>query len=342
MAPSEIDSLREAWRALVGVGQGAGTGEGWRTIPVTVRARCSLSAARRMPGGEEAILVGFRSIGSVPDVKLPQGQGFEVLRLHSDPTGGNHLVVALARRPDGSTDLFGMMAEDMVGWLDHWAAAGEETVLQRFLARIRAWQDFMNRHREYVLSAEKELGLFGELVLLESLIEVGMRPRDVLDAWRGPVDGVQDFVIGDGAIEVKTTLTVGGFPATVSSLEQLDDGLRKPLFVAATRLALHSSGMTLPQMADVIKDRLKGDRELLETFDVSLMHAGLLASAFSRYTRRFHHTSTAILCVQDDFPRLTRANVHEQVRSARYVIDLEQADAKEVDLDTALDAMGAT
>ena len=295
-----------------------------------------------MPGGEEAVLVGFLGARSLPDSKLPQGHGFEVLRLERDPTGADHLVVALARRPGGSAELFAMMAEDLVGLLDRWAGAREDIVLLRFLARIRAWQDFMNRHRESALSAKNEQGLFGELVLLERMLEAGLPPRDVLDAWQGPVDGLQDFILGSGGIEVKTTLSTGGFPATVSSLEQLDDGLRKPLFVAAIRLALHSSGITLPEMVDIIRGRLYGNREVLETFDIRLMQAGLLGSTFSRYTRRFLHTSSAMLCVQGDFPRLMRANVHPVVRKARYEIDLDLANAKEVNLEQALELMGVT
>ena len=338
MAQNDMEGLRAAWRALAGARQG----EGWQTIPVTVRAPCSLSAARRMPGGEEAMLVGFRGVRSLPDSRLPQGRGFEVLRLESDPTGADHIVVALARRPGGSPELFAMMAEDLVSLIDVWAASQEDTVLRRFLARIRAWQDFMNRHRESVLSAENEQGLFGELVLLERMVEAGLPPRDILDAWQGPVDGLQDFILGSGGIEVKTTLSANGFPATVSSLEQLDDNLRQPLFVAATRLALHSSGMTLPEMADVIRGSLDGNREVIETFDIRLMQAGLLGSALGRYTRRFLHVSSAILCVEGNFPRLTRANVHSVVRKARYEIDLDLAGAEEVDLERALELMGVT
>ena len=333
-----MEGLRAAWRALAG----ARRGEGWQTIPVTVGAPCSLSAARRMPGGEEAVLVGFRGARSLPNSRLPQGHGFEVLKLDDDPTGADQLVVALARRPSGSPELFAMMAEDLVGLVDTWAAVQEDTVLRRFLARIRAWQDFMNRHRESVLSAENEQGLFGELVLLERMIEAGLPARDVLDAWQGPVDGLQDFILGSGGIEVKTTLSVRGFPATVSSLEQLDDNIRQPLFVAATRLALHSSGMTLPEMVDVVRGSLDCNREVTETFDIRLMQAGLLGSTLSRYTRRYLHASSTILCVQGDFPRLTRANVHPAVRKTRYEIDLDLANAEEVDLERAFELMGVT
>lgn len=215
-------------------------------------------------------------------------------------------------------------------------------MVRHFLARVRAWQDFMNRHRESVLSAENEQRLFGELVLLECMIEAGLPPRDVLDAWQGPVDRLQDFILGNGGIKVKRTLSVGEFPATMSSLEQLDDNLRQPLFVAAAKLVLHSSGMTLPEITDVIRRSLDGNREVIETFDIRLMQAGLLGSTLGRYTRRFLHESSDILCVQGDFPRLTRANVHSVVKKARYKISLDLAGAEEVELGRALELMGVT
>ena len=234
-----------------------------------------------------------------------------------------------------------MMAEDLVGLLDEWAAARESMVLRQFLARISAWQEFMGRHRDHVLSEENELGLIGELVLVGKLIEAGLPARDVLNAWEGPADGVQDFVLGSGAIEVKTTLAAGTFPATVSSLEQLDDGIRKPLFVAAVRLALHSGGQTLPQVVEDIRARLATNREALETLEIRLMQAGLLHASLRRYKRRFHRVSESLLPVQGDFPRLVRANVHPLVRRARYEIDLEFTSSGPIDLKEALKLMGA-
>ena len=335
--PSDLEGLRAAWRAL----GGGRDGDGWRTIPVSVCAPCTLFAGRRMPGGEEAVLVGFRSIATVPDVHLPEGQGFEVLRLKADPTGADHLVLALARRPGASLEFFGMMADDLVGFLDGCTTEAEEGVLRRFLARIRAWQDFMDRRKEGVLSEEAEQGLFGELVMLERMIESGMPAGGVLDAWQGPVDGVQDFMLGTGAIEVKTTLSVGRFPSTISSLEQLDENLRQPLFVAAVRLALDPSGTTLPAMADIIRGKLHDNLAALELFDVRLIQAGLLPTATARYMRRFLHASSAILAVQGDFPRLTRANVHPAIRKARYEIDIDMTGAAEVGLKHALEMLGA-
>ena len=336
-APADMKDLRAAWRALAGGREG----DGWKTIPVATAAPCVLLAGRHQPGDEEALLVGFQRIAAVADAQLPQGHGFEVSKLAADPTGGERFWVALARRPGGSLELFAMMAEDVLRLLEDGVLRDEASLLQRFLSRIRAWQDFMDRHREGVLSAEVELGLFGELVLLDLMILAGMPERHVVDAWQGPLDGLQDFMPGCGGIEVKATLSAGGFPATISSLEQLDDSLRQPLFLAAVRLTLDPSGMTLPAKADAIRERLSGNQAALDLFDFRLMQAGFLRTASDRYTRRFLHFSTTVIPVREGFPRLTRAHVHAAIRKARYEIDLDLAGASDMGLDRALELLGA-
>lgn len=335
-AQTDMNDLRSAWRAL----SGTGGSEGWKTISVATAAPCMLLAGRRLPGDEEALLVGFRNIRTPPDSQLPQGHGFEVSRLSADPTGGDRLWLALARRPGGSPELFAMMAEDLLRLIEENNAQDEEQLLHRFLSRIRAWQDFMDRHREGVLSSEAELGLFGELVVIEGMIAADMPERHVIESWQGPLDGLQDFMPGSGGIEVKATLSAGGFPATISSLEQLDDSLRQPLFLAAVRLALDPSGMTLPAKAEEIRKRLSGNQAALDLFDVRLMQAGLLRTMVERYTRRFLPVSTVVLPVQDTFPRLTRAHVHPAIRKARYELDLDLAGASDIGLAHALELLG--
>lgn len=98
--------------------------------------------------------------------------------------------------------------------------------------------------------------------------------------------------------------------------------------------------MTLAELVDTVRESIDGNREVPETFDIRLMQAGLLGSTHRRYTRRYLHASSTILSVQGEFPRLTRANVHPALRKARYEIDLDLANAEEVDLERALELMG--
>lgn len=336
-ASGDMAGLRAAWRALAGGRER----EGWKTIPINVDAPCMLLAGRRLPSDEEAVLVGFQSIKTIPDRLLPQGHGFQVSRLPSDPTGGDRLWIALTRRMTGSLELFTMMAEDLVSLVDKSEALDEDGLLHRLLSRIRAWQDFMDRYRDAVLSPEAELGLFGELVLMDCMIQAGMPARNVIESWQGPLDGLQDFMLGNGGIEVKTTLSASGFPATVSSLEQFDSSLREPLFLAAVRVCLDSTGMTLPAMAETLKHRLQGDQAALDTFERRLVQAGLVGTAAEHYSRRFSPVSIAVLPILNDFPRLTRAHVHPAIRKARYEIDVDLIGVADVSLSGALELLGA-
>jgi hypothetical protein len=81
------------------------------------------------------------------------------------------------------------------------------------------------------LSPESEIGLVGELTLLRVIIDAGVPPVTAIESWVGPFDGVQDFNLGTGSLEVKATLSMTGFPAKIGSLEQLDDFVRQPLFL---------------------------------------------------------------------------------------------------------------
>jgi hypothetical protein len=157
-----------------------------------MNGNCRLLAGRYFPGNEEAILVGFSSVNVPPDRNLPQGHGFRVNRLERDIIGDGHIWVSLARLAAGSLDMFALMAEDIVNFLNSRAEESEDSIFHAFLGRIRAWQNFMDREGMGVLSAEAETGLFGELVILDKLISSGMSLMDAVNAWQGPVDGIQD------------------------------------------------------------------------------------------------------------------------------------------------------
>jgi len=335
-ARTDMKSVSAAWHALAN----GNDGEGWRIISIGASAPCELFAGRHLPHGEEALLIGFRSDNKISDLSLPQGHGFEVSALPSDPTGVDRTCLVLTRREGASLELFTTMTEDLIRLIESSTSENGNRLLQRFLARIGAWQDFMERHKGGVLSPEAEVGLFGELVVLGQLLDEGIPARLAVNAWQGPANSLQDFIFGSGAIEVKTTLSATAFPATVGSLEQLDETQRHPLFVAAVRLVVDASGKTLPSMADSIRDRLRGELAALDLLETSLIHAGLSELFAERYVRRLMHVSTTILSVAGRFPRLTPCNVNPAIRKARYELDLSSVEDEGIGLTSALRQLG--
>lgn len=334
---SEREELQAAWRALAGPPES----EGWRTIPIARRSPCKVFAGRHFPGNEEAVLVGFAPTRLPPPNLLPQGRGFLVSR-EEVPGQQGHVWVALRRQQAGRLDLFAMMALDVLGTLEQLCDASNERLVEIFISRIAAWQEFMRRDSDGVLSAEAEVGLAGELELLNGLLDANLPAPVALQAWQGPLDGLHDFTFGTGAIEVKTTLSPAGFPARISSLDQLDDTIASPLFLAGVRLALDSQGNSLPDAVNALRSRLAEDPATLVTLNTRLLHAGYLDDVADRYTRRFTPAGTRFLLVSDGFPRLTRANTPAEIRTARYELDLDLISGISDQMDDVLAQLGLT
>lgn len=333
---TDKDALTAAWRALAGDKDS----DGWNTIHLTSGAPCPVLAGRHFPGNEEAILVGFRSTAIPTSEHLPQGKGFSVTKVEARLVDETHAWVSLARQSSASQEIFLMMADDVISTLDMRSQASEPELLSIFLGRIRAWQSFMQRDTDTVLGPAAEVGLIGELELIRALIEIQVPASIVLEAWRGPDDGLHDFVFGTGAIEVKTTLTVGEFPAIIGCLNQLDATLVRPLFLAGIRLRLCDSGATLPNKVASLRNMLTSEEVALGAFNNLLIRAGYLDSMCTRYLRHFEAFSTKMLTIDERFPKLTHSNVSSEIRDARYTIDLDMIDDSGLSLQAALQQLG--
>jgi hypothetical protein len=333
--PSNAPDVRAAWRALQA--EAGQSRPGWRTISLVTADLWRMMGGVRFPGGEEAILVGFRTASAVRNEDLPRGAGFLVERAPALEQTGAHAWFALTRASQASFDLFTAMVEDVSRLLLRNASQSEARLFSLFLGRIRAWQSFMSKPPRGVLGPEAELGLVGELVVLESLLDAGLSADAAVEAWQGPLDGLQDFAFDAGAIEVKASLAATGFPARISSLEQLDDHLVRPIFLAAVRAVLQNAGETLPGRIARIRERLGPARA---RFDMRLLHAGYDDAFEDGYTRRFSVPDLRLLRVGDDVPRLTRTETPAAVRSAEYELDLDLIATGRVSLAEALGMLG--
>lgn len=331
-----INEFVAAWGALSG---SKGEEGGWLGIPVASVGTCEIMAARRCPGNEESLLARFPTARLGSSERLPEGRGFEVVR--ANPRDDGKTWIALSRKESGSPELFSEMVSDVAGAMDASVAEGEDAVLRTMLRRVRMWQQFMSRG-PVPLSPEAELGLVGELAFMVTLVNSGVCAQEVLRGWVGPDDAPQDFLLGDGAVEVKATMSSSGFPAKIGSLEQLDDSVASPLFLAAIRFASADGGFTLPEMVADTEELLRGEPGAINFLKDRLMVAGYSEIHSGHYTRRFEPKESKIFTVSEGFPRLTTGTVPVGVTRALYEINLDHAGEFLSDLDAALNLLGVT
>ncbi|WP_312602648.1 PD-(D/E)XK motif protein [Pseudomonas luteola] len=322
-----------AWEAL----SGSDAAGGWRGIPVTPAGSCELLAARRFPGNEEALLACFPSARLASAERLPEGKGFEIVR--ADPKGDGKTWIALSRKESGNPELFAEMVSDVAGAMDAEAHNGEEQVLKSMLRRVRMWQNFMSRGTQ-PLGPEAELGLAGELTFIACLLQAGVSAETILEGWVGPEDAPKDFVLGHGAIEIKTTLSTAGFPVKIGSLEQLDDATISPLFLGAVRFSLGSDGSTLPEIILDIERQLVGIPAAAALMKEKLLAAGYVDSHAPAYLRTFEFKEARVYAVTEGFPRLTTGQVPDGVFRATYEINLDHAKDYLSNLPSALQNLG--
>lgn len=328
-----IEDFELAWNSL----RDSADASGWRSISIATVGTCFLRAGLSFPEKNEALLASFSSSAIPIGEKLPDGQGFAVSRV--EPCEDGLTWLALTRSSYGSLELFAAMVADVSNTMEIESGVDETRLLKVFLGRIRAWQEFMRKGAQ-ALSPESEIGLVGELTVLRVVIDAGVSPATAIESWVGPLDGVQDFELGTGSLEVKTTLSATGFTAKIGSLEQLDDSLRQPLFLVGARLRQSETGQRLPELVAEMHDVIAGEAEAVRLLSERLIAAGYFDAHADRYSRRLSLHDIRIIEVTEFFPRLTPGNLPLGITKATYEIDLDKAPGSSISAADAMKKLG--
>ncbi|EJN39831.1 hypothetical protein PMI38_00678 [Pseudomonas sp. GM84] len=329
------NGVLKTWKAL----HGELKTPGWRSIDLFQAGTCLIKLARHSPSGHEAVLIGFANTKLAPTPLLPKGQGFRMERATLGETSGARQWLAIVKQPSGCIDLFAAVVADITALMAANGDCSEDLLHQRLMGRVRGWQEFMRKGQEG-LSKEAEQGLIGELCFLNHLIESGMLTYSVVDGWKGPADGLHDFVVGMGSIEVKSTIGKEGFAVRIASLDQLDDSRSSPLYLAGVRLEISDRGRTLTRYVTDIRSTLEPDPAALALFEKALHDAGYLDMHSENYSRKFLPTELRILLVDSDFPRLIPFNTPPAICWAQYEIDLSLIATDTLALPEVLEKLG--
>jgi hypothetical protein len=153
------------------------------------------------------------------------------------------------------------------------------------------------------LSGDREVGMIGELIVLDHLAAVLGITR-AIEAWRGPDRAEHDFDLGDGDLEVKTTLSEKRVH-WIGSLGQLEPMPGRRLWLLSVQLTDGpKTALTLTQRIERLRASCANADS--ETFDDKLYRAGWRDSYAATVRRRFQLRSLPLLLPVDmHFPALT-------------------------------------
>ncbi len=170
------------------------------------------------------------------------------------------------------------------------------------------------------LTAEKEIGLFGELMVLEYLIgKIGAGPA--IGSWQGPMSEEHDFVFGDVHLEVKTTSSEER-RHMMHGFTQLVPLRGVPLSLISIQLTRGSNvdGQTLGQLVSRVRAKSDGYRSKL---DVGLEAWGWDDADVELYNTFWtKRNEPRAFDVDERFPALTAARLAPAIPNFNVVSDL--------------------
>jgi hypothetical protein len=174
------------------------------------------------------------------------------------------------------------------------------------------------------MSIEAEVGLVGELLLLDALaVELG---DDALTAWRGALSEEHDFGLVDADVEVKTTMGERR-RHWIGSLTQLRRSPQRPLVLVSLQITRGGQvGVTLAELVD----RLRSAFTQVDQLNAKLVQAGWDDEAGDLFVDRWAlRTPPATFDVAGQFPAITPADIAAMpidasgIAEVHYRIDLD-------------------
>lgn len=175
---------------------------------------------------------------------------------------------------------------------------------------IETYQDLLSGRER--LGEEQTIGLLGELLVLEHLIE-NAGEEVAMTSWVGPGSAEHDFALPDADVEVKTTLSERR-SHIIGTETQLDANPHRPLWLVSiqfTRAGTARQGLTLAEAVGRIRARLHATGD---DYAARLRSQGWRDGDAELYRERYsYRTRPAAYLVDDTFPALTRARVDAAV-----------------------------
>ena len=195
--------------------------------------------------------------------------------------------------------------------------------IQAMLNELRSFLMLFARKKNLFPSKEVQRGVLGELKVMSDLNEAGYRYSDLLNAWKGPHGGHQDFVFEHSgkAIEVKSALALEA-KVRISNEQQLDSMGFSNLFLAVVRVKEAPLGIGLSEMVDAMQSEMnEPEKEMLEKLLEKLELPKWLREILPAYYLMVQPDSPLYFVINDDSPVLRRSHLKDAISKVAYDLD---------------------
>jgi uncharacterized protein YbaR (Trm112 family) len=232
-----------------------------------------------------------------------------------------------------------MFVEDIV--VKICAMSDSESALIAINQRVGYWRRLFSKATGEILSAEKQRGLYGELVFLRSSLQNTFDKAEVLQSWRGTESANQDFARNRNAVEIKTS-KANNTSLHISNEQQLDFKSWDNLYIGLISVTeTTGSSNSLCGIIEEIKNLLKQDTVLCQEFETKLKQAGVNSDMIEEYNEKGYSVNKRrYYRIQEGFPLIIKEDLrHDAIYNVKYQIEISNCDSYEVSESDVLDKL---
>jgi len=239
-----------------------------------------------------------------------------------DPDNSDFLLLNLVLVEGQFKDIFDTLVSDVLESVIN--ESDINVILKNYSNRLIKWQSLFERFIQPGLTGEEQRGLFGELYMLDKMLERMPDKSASLFTWTGATGQPQDFQGLGWAVEVKTCLSGNHHKIQINGERQLD--IRAIDFLAIHQIIIeksNSEGSSLNAKVDNIVERLKDEFSLLTRFRSLLAEAGYFDHQRDLYEEpQYVVRQENIFVVKEEFPRIQPDEIRNGVDGLRYRISV--------------------
>ena len=294
--------------------------EKWNAIDYHFGGSLQLSVPHALEWHVRYVTENQKSLVIVSDVPVDKIVSSQSIEAACNRRRDGKYAVSFTLVNRSQEDVFIAMSSNIIEYSEN-----EKThngALSKVLRRYSQWLKLLDHKRSTTLGENAQKGLIAELLFLKETIENGRNPADALAGWVGPDGADQDFVYEDGRHEIKAT-GVASTSVSISSIEQLDADVPGALVVyRVDKCAPNKNGSVT--LNSVVKDVLvvmRNSPACADEFTLKLASAGYIQmDEYDNCT--FFISSIQRYEINDDFPKLSRRSIPQEITAAEYRIDL--------------------
>jgi len=257
----------------------------------------------------------------IPGETVKLSNGFQIsMQTLMDPKSKEDLpFIELSNVGNIDVILFGAFLDELLKSIEE----GKGVLLEEIKNLLEKWKNMLSLDTEKVMSLSSVIGLFGELLLLDYL--VNGKKIATLDNWVGPNGNRHDFEFLQHSIEVKSTTVKNGNDIQLNGVTQLEPYPGKTVTILRIKLEIEPTGVSLPQL---IKKIMQANSINLEKFKEKLLKVGYQSDKEDHYRKLcFQPIEFQIIPVDSKFPRITAKSLLDidpaaRIRDVEYVVNV--------------------